>query len=170
MPFLRCGTQNHTQYWRWGHTSTGQRGTIPSFTHLAVLCLMHPWVQLALLTTEACCCLMVNLLLTRTPKSLSMGLFSTLSSPTLYIQPGLPQSRCSIQHLVLLNLLLMIAQLSVLTTSLCKASSPSRESIAPPDVVSSTDLFEVYLQLLHPHHLWEHWRELSQERSTGDPT
>lgn len=37
------------------------------------------------------------------PRSLSLGLHSGLSSPSLYTDRGLPHSECKIQHLLLLN-------------------------------------------------------------------
>ncbi|KAK4824371.1 hypothetical protein QYF61_014031 [Mycteria americana] len=54
-------------------------------------------------------------------------------------------SRCRIRHLDLLNFIpLIIAQCSNLSRSLCKASCPSRESTAPPCLVSSANLLMVH--------------------------
>ncbi|KAK4831737.1 LOW QUALITY PROTEIN: hypothetical protein QYF61_018867 [Mycteria americana] len=51
-----------------------------------------------------------------------------------------------IQHLLLLNFIrLVIAQLTSLSRSLCKVSLPSRESTAPPSLVSSANLLNVHL-------------------------
>jgi len=108
-----------------------------------MLCLMYTRVQLALLAARAHCWFMFNLLSTRTPGSLSVGLISGLSSPILNLQPGLPCFRCRIQHLLLLNFkLLVVAQLSDLSWSLCKASPPLMELTAPPDLVSSANLLK----------------------------
>ncbi|KAK4806787.1 hypothetical protein QYF61_005583 [Mycteria americana] len=54
-------------------------------------------------------------------------------------------SQCRIWHLLLLNFIwLVITQLSSLSRSLCKASLPSRESTAPPSLVSSANLLNVH--------------------------
>ncbi|KAK4810613.1 hypothetical protein QYF61_007350, partial [Mycteria americana] len=79
---------------------------------------------------------------------------------------GLPRPRWRIRHLLLLNFIrLVIAQLSSLSRSLCKASLPSRESTAPPSLVSSANLLNIIyknikeralalkLSLAEPHRL-----------------
>lgn len=55
----------------------------------AMLCLSHPGAGLVLLAGKAHCWLMFNFLLTRKSRSPSGGLFFTLLSPSLYLQPGL---------------------------------------------------------------------------------
>lgn len=71
---------------------------------------------------------------------------SPVSHACLYVQPMLPHSRCRIWHLFSLNFIwLVIAQLSNLLRSLCKASLPSRKSTAPPCVVSSANLITMHL-------------------------
>lgn len=55
---LYCDAQNSTQYFRWGCTRAEQSGTIFTFGWLAILLLMHPRAQLALL---AVCWLIANL-------------------------------------------------------------------------------------------------------------
>ena len=63
---------------------------------VAVLGMMHPRIQLALLAVKAHCCLRFNLPSTRTPTSLSTEPLSSLSFPSLYIFSGLHHPRCRI--------------------------------------------------------------------------
>ena len=144
--FLICGAQNRTQYSRWGSTNAEYRGIIPSFDYLVVLCLMHSRMLLALLAARAHCWLILSLLSSSTPRSPSAGLLSSYSSPNLYLGLVLLCPRCRIRHLDLITfMLLIIAQCSSLSRSLCKASCPSGESIASPSLVPSANL------------LMEHW-------------
>lgn len=114
------------------------------FPQLAVLGLMHSRIQLALLAARACCWLVFNLLSNRSTRSFSVGLFSSLSSPSLYIYLELPRVKYRIRHLVLLNFMwLVIAQPYILWKSLCKAFLPSRESTASPDLVLSKYLLSM---------------------------
>ncbi|KAK4823660.1 hypothetical protein QYF61_005012 [Mycteria americana] len=80
------------------------------------------------------------------PPGLSLArLLSSHSSPSLYLCPALPHPRCRIRHFYLLNFIpLIIAQCSNLSRSCCKASCPSRESMAPPSLVSSANLLMVH--------------------------
>ena len=73
--FLHCGAQNCTQYSRWGRTNTKYSGIITSFDWLVILCLMHLRMQFALLAARAHYWLILSLLLTSTPRSLSAGCF-----------------------------------------------------------------------------------------------
>jgi len=67
------------------------------------------------------------------------------SSSSLYLCLALLHPRCGIQHFNLLNFTpLIIAQCSNLPIPLCKTSCPSRESTAPPSLVSSSSLLMVY--------------------------
>ena len=101
-----------------------------------------PGVQFALRAARAHGRLPLSLLPPSTPRSLSAGLLSSHSSPNLYLCPALLHPRCRIRHLDLLIFIpLIIAQCSNLSRSLCKASCPSRQSLAPPSLVSSTNLF-----------------------------
>ena len=61
---------------------------------LTVLGLMHPLVWLALWDTRAHCWLRFILLSTRTPKSLSVRLLSSLLPTSLHKYPGLPCPIC----------------------------------------------------------------------------
>ena len=102
---------------------------------LVMLCLMRPRMGFALLAARTCCWLLLSLLSASTPRSLSAGLPSGHSSPHLYLCPALLRPKCRIQHSVLLNFIpLITAQCSSLSSSLCKASCPSRESSAPPSL------------------------------------
>lgn len=58
-------------------------GTITTFDLLSILCLMHPRRWLALLALRACCWLVLSLTTTKTPGSLSVGLHTSLLSPSL---------------------------------------------------------------------------------------
>lgn len=91
MLFLCCGTQTCTQCWRSGCSRRAEQDNF--LPHLrAVPGLMHLRVQLTLLAAR----LRLNFTPTRTPRFLSMGLFSSHLSPSLYIELGLPHSRCRI--------------------------------------------------------------------------
>jgi len=97
--------------------------------------LMHSRVWLAFLAAWAQCWLMFSLLLTKKLRSLSAGLFSSISSPSLFT--GLPLFKCSIQHLLLLNFTWsVIAQHSDLSRLLCKPSPPSTYPEATYKLVS----------------------------------
>lgn len=77
---------------------------------------------------------------TSSPGALSAEPFSSHSSPSLYLCPELLHPSAA-QHLPLSNFMpLMIVHCSNLSRSLCKASHPSRESTAPPSLVSSANL------------------------------
>lgn len=70
------------------------------------------------------CWLRFNLPTARAPRPLSMGMFSSLSSCSLYILPGLPHPSCRIQHLLLSNFMqLVTAQPSDLSRHPCSADS-----------------------------------------------
>ena len=68
-----------------------------------MLCLMHPRMGVALCAARTCCWLTLSLLPTSTPRSLSAGLLSSLSSHHLYLCLALLHPRCSIRHFNLLN-------------------------------------------------------------------
>jgi len=70
---------------------------------LATLLLMHPRIPLAFLAARVHCYLMVNLLSTRTLRSLSKELLSSRSAPSLYWCIGLFLPRCRTLPLPLLN-------------------------------------------------------------------
>ncbi|KAK4818032.1 hypothetical protein QYF61_004156 [Mycteria americana] len=78
-------------------------------------------------------------------RSLSAGLLASHSSPNLHLCPALLCPRCRIRHFDLLNFIpFIIAQCSNLSRSLCKSSCPSKESTAPPSLVSSSTLLMVH--------------------------
>ena len=57
------------------------------------------------------------------PQSLSVGLLSSVPSPSQCVCPGLRLPRCRIRHLFLLCFMwLVLAQFSNFSTSLCKSS------------------------------------------------
>ena len=77
------------------------------------------------------------------PQTLSVGLLSSVPSPRQCVCPGLPLPRCRIRHLFLLYFMwLVLAQFSLFSTALCKASPPSVEAIAPPSSISSANLLK----------------------------
>lgn len=87
-------------------------------------------------------------------KSLSTALLSSLSFPSLYIQPRLPCPRQRIWHLSLLNFIwLMMVHLSNFLRSLCKVFLPLRESTAPPNSVTLSHLvsFDFWPHYFCPH-------------------
>lgn len=93
------------------------------------MCLIHSNMQHAVLVVRAYCWLMLSLLSSSTPRSLSAELLSSHPSPSLYLCLTLHHPRCRTQYLPLLNFIpLVITQRSNLSESLCKASSLSGES------------------------------------------
>lgn len=73
-----------------------------------------------------------ELLLTSSPSSLPAGLLSSCCSPHLYSSPAFLCPRFRVQHLNKSNVIaLNIAQSTNPSRSLCRASYPSRESMAP---------------------------------------
>lgn len=88
--------QNFTQCSRWGHTSTGQSGTVPSLTWLAVLGLVHSRRWFALWAARLHCWIMFNLPSVRT-QILSVGLLTSLLSPMYAKIQGCP--RCNIDYI-----------------------------------------------------------------------
>ena len=106
---------------------------------------MHPRMPLAFLAARAHCWLMVNLLSTRTPRSLSTELLSSRSTPSLYWCMGLFLPRCRTLNFPLLNLIRFLsAQLSSLSRSRSKAAQPSGVSTTPLSLVSSANLLRVH--------------------------
>ena len=74
------------------------------------------------------------------PQPLSVGLLSSVPSPSQCVCPGLPLPRCRIRPLFLLYLMqLVLAQFSNLSTCLCKASPPPVVATAPPCSISSAN-------------------------------
>ena len=138
--FLNGGAQNHTQYPRWGHTRAKSNGVITSFDQLVVLCFMPPRMQFPLLAVREGCWLFeppVN----QHPQTPFAGLLSSHCSRSLPLYLALFHPSCRILHLDLFNFMqLVTAQCSNLPIYLCKASCPSRESAAPPSLVSSGNL------------------------------
>jgi len=101
-------------------------GRSTSLYLLATLLLMHPRIPLAFLAIRAHCWLMVKLLSTSTPRSLSAELLSNRSTPSLYRCMGLFVPRCRTLHLPLLNFIRFLsAQLSSLSRSRWMAAQPS---------------------------------------------
>ena len=68
---------------------------------------MHPRIPLAFLAARAHCWLMINLLSSRTSRSLSAELLSNRSAPSLYWCMGLLLPRCRTLHLPLLNFIML---------------------------------------------------------------
>ena len=142
--FLTGGAQKCPRYSRWGCTSAAYSGTISSLEMLVVPCSMHPGMGFALSAARAPCWLLLSLLSASTPRALSAGLLSSHSSPSLEWCQVLLCPKCRIWHLFLFNFMWwMIAQCSNLSRSLCKASSPVRESTASPGLVSSANWLRV---------------------------
>ena len=73
---LNCGAQNCRQCSRWGGTNAEYSGMIASSDGVVVLCLMHPRKGFGLWTARAPCWLLLSLMLTSTPRSLSAALLS----------------------------------------------------------------------------------------------
>ena len=77
------------------------------------------------------------------PQPLSVGLLSSVPSPRQCVCPGLPLCRCRIRHLFLLYFMwLVLAQFSILSIALCKASPPSVEATEPPSSISAANLLK----------------------------
>lgn len=114
-----CGDQNCTQYLRWGLTNAQYSRTLTS-DHLAMLCLTCPKVGLALLVTRAHWQLILSLPSTKTPRSLSAGLHSSILSHSLYVHPGLHHPRCRICHLTLVYTIEGIDMLTYNLKHMCK--------------------------------------------------
>lgn len=111
------------------------------------LCSMHLTVLFALLAAKAHYWLLLSLLLSSIPRSLSARLLSSLLFPSLYIYLSLPHLRCRTMHFPLLN----FVQLMVAQCSNPFISHPSRVRTEPPTVVSPANLLRAHL-LLHPDH------------------
>jgi len=141
---LLCwGPQAWTQDSRWGFTSAAQRSRITSLSLLATPLLMQPRVPLAFWAVSACIWCMCSFLSTRTSRS-SAGLLSVSSSPSLYSYLGLPQLKCNILHLALLNLSRFShAHFLSMCRPLWMASLPSIVSAAPLSFVLSADLLRM---------------------------
>lgn len=92
---------------RWNHTAESKAGKpLPSLAGGAGQ--MHPWVHLDLLAARAHCWLRSNLPSLKNPGSLSIGLHSSLSSPSLYTEQELPHPMCRIWHLLLLKFVWLV--------------------------------------------------------------
>lgn len=106
---------------------------------------MHPKTRFTLLAMRACYWLMLSLLLTSTPKSLSTGLFASHLSPRLYLCPTLLHPKCRIWHLALLNFMPSpTVQCSNLPQSLCNLPQPFREMTAPSSSVLPAKLLRMH--------------------------
>lgn len=148
--------------------SAGQSGTIPFPRPVAVLGLMHPRTWLDLMAAKANYWPRFNLPSTTASRFLSVEQLSSLSTLTLYIYPGLPYPRCTMWHLLLNFMWLVIAQPSNVSRSLCKAFWPLRKSTAPPNLVSFVRLLSMHLSP-ESSSLWKHWRELVPKWSLAKP-
>lgn len=105
--------------------------TNTSFDWMAMMCLVYPKMQFALLAARAQCWLMLSLLSTNTPRCLFSELLSSHSSLSLHLQ---------VQSLVFsfVNFVSwMIALCYNTSRSFWKASCPSRVSTVPPSIVSA---------------------------------
>jgi len=106
---------------------------------------MYPRIPLAALAARAHCWLMVKLLSTRTPTSLSAELSSIRYARSLYWCIGLFLMRCRTLHLPLLSLIRFLsAQHPSLSRSRWIAAQPSHVSTTPPSSVSSANLLRVH--------------------------
>ena len=112
-----------------------------------MLILMQPSTQLAFWAANTHCQLMSSLSsISIPPKSLSAGLLSITSSPSLYYYGVLPQPRCRTLHLAWLNLVRFTqAYFSSFSRSLWMVSCPSGVSTTPLRLVSSLNFLRVHL-------------------------
>lgn len=125
--FLSCVAQNFSSCSRWDLTNAEDSGTIISSAWMVLLC----WTPLCWMVCPLGCqgILLgnVELLQASTPRSLSAGLLSSQSSPSLYLCSALLHPKCRIQHWDLLNFIpLTIAQW--LSRFLFNASFPEKVS------------------------------------------
>ena len=126
-------------------TSAEQRGGVTSPDLLAVLCLMQPRRSLAAFGTRAHCCLVVNLVPTRTPRAFSAKLFRSWSAPSMYWCMDLFLPRCRTLHFPSLNFMRFLsAHSSSLLRSLGMAAQPSGVSATPRSLVSSAYFLRVH--------------------------
>lgn len=149
------------------HTNTKYSGRITFSDQLATPCLMHPKLLFALLAARAHCWLMLSLLLTSTPRSLSAELLSHRLSPSLCLCPALLHPNCSTCPCWISCHIWSLYP----SVSLCKVSQPI------PQKVNSTFQFSICQQiclgripLLHPDH-WQkkkYWIKLALELSTEE--
>ena len=151
------------------HTNAKYSGRITFSDQLATPCLMHPKLLFALLAARAHCWLMLSLLLTSTPRSLSAELLSHRLSPSLCLCPALLHPNCSTRTCPCwISCHIWSLYPSV---SLCKVSQPI------PQKVNSTFQFSIcqqiclgHIPLLHPDH-WQkkkYWIKLALELSTEE--
>lgn len=124
---------------------------VPSLDWLAVPCPVHPGVRSAILAARACCWLTCNSRSTQAPDPFPWG--SSLSSPSLYVYPGLSSLRYRIWHLALLNFTqLVTAQHCNLSGTLCKTSLSSMKSTDPSNLVLFVNvILFISATLLGPH-------------------
>lgn len=130
--FLNWRAQNCTQNSTWGCTNTKYSRTVPSCPAGSAVS-GTPRDAVCPLGCRAHCWLLLNLLPTSLPQSLSAGLLFSHSSPNSYLCLALFGSQVQNLAFVLACFLsLMNAQCSSLSRPRCKASCFSRESSAPP--------------------------------------
>jgi len=102
--------------------------------------LMQPSVLLAFCATAAHCSLILSLLPTRTPRSLSTELLLSWVDPSLCFTPRLCFPRCKTLHLSLLNFTkFLLALYSSLSRSSCRVALPSKVSTSPLSSVLSAN-------------------------------
>ena len=82
----------------WPHQ---QRGRIPSFDLLMILCLMQPRVLSDCFAARAHCWIVFNLVSTRTPKTFSVKLLCRWVAPHHVLVHGFVPSRCRTLHFLL---------------------------------------------------------------------
>lgn len=150
MYFLHWVAQNCTQF----HTKAKHSGI--TFSHqIAMLCLMHPKLLFTFLAARTHCWLMLSLLLTSTPTSLTAGLLSHHLFPSLCLCPALLHSNCSTSTCP--------CWISCRIWSLYQSISHWKVSHLIPSFRKSTAPFSLvfvskfgYIPLLHP----DHWQKI----------
>ena len=122
---------------------------------------MHPRIPLAFLATRAHCWLLVNLLSTRTPRSLSTELFSNRSALSLYWCNGLflPRWRNTCPCWT-------SSSSSLPNSPACPGITEWQHSLLvyPPllPVLCHQQTWWMYTLTLHPDHWWRSWPRLGQ--------
>ena len=157
--FLKLWSQNCTQYLKWEYICAKYIGRITSFDQMAVLCLMQSKMPFALLAASARYWLTLILLSPTPHVHFSWAALQPLIS-RLCLWIVLFNPRCRSQHFLSLNfMMLLIIQCSNVSSSLCMASHPSRQSSAPSSLVSSANLLRMHSNPL----LIKCWTELTPE-------
>lgn len=98
---------------------------------------MQPIVLLAFFATAVNCLLILSLLSTKAPSSLSTQLLPSQVDSSLFCPPGLGFPRCKTIHLSLLNIIrFLLAHCFSISRSSCRVAVPSEVSTFPHSLVS----------------------------------